>query len=84
MHIPHYDNNNVPIVGSDDEDVPLAYFNIVRLKKGESFVSDVPGYETCLVPAHGTIDVQVHAVEHQAPVEAGSYFMERPGLCANR
>src|ERR1700676_3825011 len=59
MHIPHYDNNNVPIVGSDDEDVPLAYFNIVRLKKGESFVSDVPGYETCLVPAHGTIDVQV-------------------------
>jgi 5-deoxy-glucuronate isomerase len=59
MHIPHYDNNNVPIVGSDDENVPLAYFNIVRLKKGESFVSAVPGYETCLVPAHGTIDVQV-------------------------
>lgn len=61
MHIPHYDNKNVPIVGRDDQDVPLAYFNIVRLKQGESFVSAVPGYETCLVPAHGTIDVQVQA-----------------------
>jgi 5-deoxy-glucuronate isomerase len=59
MHIPHYDNNNTAIVGRDDADVPLAYFNIIRLKQGESFVSDVPGYETCLVPAHGTIDVQV-------------------------
>jgi 5-deoxy-glucuronate isomerase len=59
MHIPHYDNRNAAIVGRDDADVPLAYFNIVRLKRGESFVSDVPGYETCLVPAHGSIDVEV-------------------------
>jgi 5-deoxy-glucuronate isomerase len=62
MHIPHYDNSNVAIVGTDDRDVPLAYFNIIRLSKGESFVSAVPGYETCLVPAHGTIDVQVDGV----------------------
>jgi 5-deoxy-glucuronate isomerase len=41
--------------------VPLAYFNIVRLQRGERFVSAVPGYETCLVPAHGTIDVEVEA-----------------------
>jgi 5-deoxy-glucuronate isomerase len=59
MHIPHYDNNNAAIVGAGDLNVPLAYFNIIRLKKGESFTSAVPGYETCLVPAHGTIDVQV-------------------------
>ena len=59
MHIPHYDNNNLAIVGIDDVNVPLAYFNIVRLRKGERFASAVPGYETCLVPAHGTIDVQV-------------------------
>jgi 5-deoxy-glucuronate isomerase len=61
MHIPAYDNHNLAIVGDDDAEVPLAYFNIVRLKRGESFVSTVPGYETCLVPAHGTIDVQVEA-----------------------
>lgn len=59
MLIPHYDNENNPIIDVGDTDVPLAYFNIVRLGKGESFVSHVPGYETCLVPAHGTIDVEV-------------------------
>ena len=60
MHIPPYDNRNLPIVDAGDEEVPLAYFNIVRLRQGERFVSRVPGYETCLVPAHGTIDVQVY------------------------
>ena len=59
MHIPYYDNQNVPLVDVDDADVPLAYFNIVRLTSGESFESQVPGYETCLVPAHGTIDVRI-------------------------
>src|SRR5271166_907853 len=61
MHIPPYDNHNVPIVDAGDAQVPLAYFNIVRLQRGERFVSTVPGYETCLVPAHGTIDVEVEA-----------------------
>jgi 5-deoxy-glucuronate isomerase len=59
MHIPLYDNKNVAVVGIDDTDLPLAYFNIVRLRNGENFTSTVPGYETCLVPAHGTIDVEV-------------------------
>lgn len=61
MHIPHHDNKNVAIVGIDDADLPLAYFNIVRLRNGERFTSAVPGYETCLVPAHGTMDVEVEA-----------------------
>jgi 5-deoxy-glucuronate isomerase len=34
--------------------VPLNYFNIVKLKKGEAFDYQVPGYETCIVPATGT------------------------------
>ena len=59
MHIPPYDNDNCAIIAPDDPDVPLCYFNIVKLKRGETFKSFVPGYETCLVPAHGTIDVQV-------------------------
>ena len=61
MHIPPYDNHNAPVVDVDDAVVPLAYFNIVRLRRGERFTSAVPGYETCLVPASGTIDVQVEA-----------------------
>jgi 5-deoxy-glucuronate isomerase len=59
MHLPSYDNHNLPIVDVSDADVPLAYFNRVMLKNGEQFVSHVAGYETCLVPAHGTIDVKV-------------------------
>ena len=59
MHIPPHDNQNQAIVGHDDPLVPPCYFNILKLKRGESFVSDVPGYETCIVPATGTIDVSV-------------------------
>jgi 5-deoxy-glucuronate isomerase len=61
MHIPPYDNRNAPIVDVGDAEVPLAYFNIVRLQRGQRFVSAVSGFETCLVPAHGTIDVEVEA-----------------------
>ncbi|HMK85661.1 MAG TPA: 5-deoxy-glucuronate isomerase [Steroidobacteraceae bacterium] len=61
MHIPAYDNHNAPIVDVNDAEVPLAYFNLVRLERGEHFTSSVPRYETCLVPAHGTIDVEVQS-----------------------
>jgi 5-deoxy-glucuronate isomerase len=57
MHIPPYDNQNQPIVDVDHSHVPLTYFNIVKLTKGESFGYAVPGYETCIVPATGLIDV---------------------------
>ena len=56
MHIAPFDNQNLPIIGGNDPLVPLVYFNIVRLKRGESLVSRVPGCETCIVPATGTVD----------------------------
>ena len=59
MHIPPYDNQNKPIVDVDDPLVPLNYFNIVRLKKGQAFEYAVPGYETCIVPATGTVDINI-------------------------
>ena len=59
MHIAPYDNANKPIVDVDSDAVPLNYFNIVKLKKGERFVYAVPGYETCIVPATGSVDVTV-------------------------
>lgn len=59
MHIPPFDNRNQPIVDVDHEAVPLTYFNIVKLKAGEVFDYRVPGYETCVVPATGTVDVDV-------------------------
>jgi len=59
MHIPPNDNNNIPIVDIDDSRVPLNYFNIVKLKKDQSFEFKIPGYETCIVPATGTVEVNV-------------------------
>ncbi len=59
MHIPPHDNKNKPIVDADNALVPLNYFNIVKLKRGESFDYSVPGFETCVVPATGTVDVDV-------------------------
>lgn len=59
MHIAPHDNQNKPIVDMDDSLVPLNYFNIVKLKKGDAFEYQVPGYETCIVPATGTVDVEI-------------------------
>lgn len=66
MHIPPFDNQNKPIVDADDKVVPLNYFNIVKLKKGESFEYQVPDYETCIVPATGTIDTEIEGAQFAA------------------
>ncbi len=59
MHIAPYENNNEAIVPADDPTVPLNYFNIVKLKRGQAFDYQVPGYETCIVPATGSVDINV-------------------------
>jgi 5-deoxy-glucuronate isomerase len=72
MHIAPHDNQNRAIVDADDAVVPLNYFNIVKLKRGEAFEYRVPGYETCVVPATGTVDVSVEGVEFPALGNRGS------------
>ena len=66
MHIAPFDNNNAPIVDVDDATVPLNYFNIVKFKKGEAFEYRVSGYETCIVPATGSVDIEVEGVHFLA------------------
>ena len=63
MHIPAHDNHNRPIVDCDDARVPLNYFNIVKLVEGQSFEYQVPGYETAIVPATGTVNIDVAGTE---------------------
>jgi 5-deoxy-glucuronate isomerase len=58
MHIAPHDNRNRPIVDAGNAVVPLVYFNILRLKAGEWFDYRTPGYETCVVPATGTVTVE--------------------------
>ena len=62
MHIAPYDNQNKPIVVPHHPLVPLTYFNIVKLEAGQVFDYQVPGYETCIVPATGQIGVDVEGV----------------------
>jgi 5-deoxy-glucuronate isomerase len=59
MHIAPHDNKNKPIVDVDDARVPLTFFNIVKLKAGEHFDYKLDDYETCVVPATGTVDVEI-------------------------
>ena len=59
MHIAPFDNKNKPIVDVNDSRVPLNFFNIVKLTKDQSFEYLTPGYETCIVPATGTITIDV-------------------------
>jgi 5-deoxy-glucuronate isomerase len=67
MHIPPHDNHNRPIIDAGDARVPLNYLNIVKLLEGQSFEYQVPGYETGIVPATGTVDVNVGG-EHFAGI----------------
>jgi 5-deoxy-glucuronate isomerase len=65
MHIPPHNNQNRPIVDVDNPVVPLTFFNIVQLTKGQTFETKVAGYETCIVPATGTITVTVGGQTHR-------------------
>ena len=66
MHIAPFDNRNAPIVDVEDATVPLNFFNIIKLKKGEAFEYQVPGYETCIVPATGSVDIEVEGMRFPA------------------
>lgn len=66
MHIPPFDNRNKAIVDVDDPTVPLNYFNIVKLTQGQAFRYQVPGYETCVAPATGSVDLDVEGVTFRA------------------
>ena len=66
MHIAPFDNKNKPIVDIEDQRVPLNYFNIIKIKKDQSFEYLTPGYETCIVPATGTIDVNIEGKIYQS------------------
>lgn len=72
MHIPPFDNQNKPIIDINDDHVPLTYFNIVKLNKGELFSYQIPGYETCIVPATGTVEIDVDTAGFGAIGNRGS------------
>ena len=46
MHIGPFNNQNKAIIDVRDGYVPLTYFNIVKLTRGDRFEYATPGYET--------------------------------------
>ncbi|MEM7444205.1 MAG: 5-deoxy-glucuronate isomerase [Pseudomonadota bacterium] len=78
MHIQPYNNANTPIIDAHHPKVPLVYFNIVKLTKGESFEYSVADYETCVVPAHGTIHVEVNGTKFSDIGERDGIFLGDP------
>ncbi len=58
-HIEPHDNKNRPIVDIGNADVPLVYFNHVKLKKGESHNYRLENHETVMSVVYGTIDITV-------------------------
>ena len=66
MHISPYENNNRAIVDIENAVVPHNYFNIVKLKKGENFEDQISGYECCIVPATGMVDITVCGEKFEA------------------
>ncbi len=65
MHIAPHDNANKPIIDVNHPKVPATFFNIVKLNAGETFESKIPGYETCIAPATGSVDVFVGAERYE-------------------
>jgi 5-deoxy-glucuronate isomerase len=59
MHIPYSDNQNKALFDVDNSTVPLVYFNIIKLKKGESFQYKLSNHETSVVPATGMVELSV-------------------------
>ena len=57
-HIPNYDNQNQAIVGPNYT-LERSYFNRVFLDPGQNFVHELPGFESCLVVACGTCEIEV-------------------------
>lgn len=55
-----YDNHNNPVVNVQHPVLPRTYFNIVRLHKGETYYTAVPGYETCWVLWQGKANIEVN------------------------
>jgi 5-deoxy-glucuronate isomerase len=57
MHIPYSDNQNKALFDVNNSTVPLVYFNIIKLQKGESFQYKLSNYETSVVPATGMVEL---------------------------
>lgn len=76
-HILPHDNKNQPIVNNDNM-VPEAFFNDIRLKKAESFTHKALGYESVCVVVHGSVDITVNGKKFSSIGKRKALFQGKP------
>ena len=74
--IKKYDNKNKPILDVNNSLLPLTYFNLLHLNKGETHRQKVEGFETVFVVMSGDIDIEVDG-EKYANVSRKNIWEER-------
>lgn len=57
--IKKYENNNSPILKGGLGTLPMTYFNLIHLQKGQSIIQEVPGFETVYVVLSGECRIEV-------------------------
>lgn len=58
--VKQYENHNQPILEGGRGTIPLTYFNLIHLKKGESIEQKVQGFETVYLVLSGDCDLEVN------------------------
>lgn len=65
-HILPFNNENIPIVDSNNNMLRRCFFNRLTLQKGETFTHKAEGYETCIVLCAGSCDIIIKNEEFKA------------------
>lgn len=60
--IRNYSNENKPLLDAGNEILPLSFFNLIRLNKGESYSNYLEEFETVYVVLSGACDIQTEKV----------------------
>lgn len=58
--IKYYDNKNQPIITGESGILPLTYFNLIRLERGEELRKQVRNFESVYVVLSGNCDINVN------------------------
>jgi len=77
-HIKPHDNRNQPIIDVGNPLVPNTFYNDVKLKKGQTLSFCLETFESVIVLASGTCDVNVKGVKFERVGERTGIFEGKP------
>ncbi len=77
-HIFPFNNENIPIVDSNNNMLQRSFFNRLTLQEGETFTHKAEGYETCIVLCDGSCDIIIKNEEFKAVGRRKHVFDGKP------